>query len=210
MPSHNKEVTLDQLLKRLKLLYTLVNRIHTLLCPKDNEDQTFEYENGEDDPQMAHKNATHTVLKNYETYVNSPRKGSNFESRSIFARNNIRSSTKNFPLAKLTKRFGAQRNAELSFSVQLDRLFDESNENNLVSNGTFCMKPLDRFRDPSLSVLYNFSPIRKRPSLRKAVLNKQYKVPVATASVFDGNTTYDKESVMDVNTSLQITGTYFC
>ncbi|XP_075980002.1 serendipity locus protein alpha-like [Anticarsia gemmatalis] len=202
MPTHNKEVTVDQLLKRLKLLYTLVNRIYTLLRPKDNDD--FECEIGEEESQIVYKNATHTVVKNFETYVNSPRKPSNI-SRSIFARTNIRSSTKNFPLSKLTSRFQGKINAELSFSVQLDRMFNESNENKGVPNETFENKALDKLRNRSHSVLYNFSPIKNRPSLRKAVLNRQCKVPMKSYAEVDNNATYDNASVMDATTSLQIT-----
>lgn len=204
MPANKKEASMDQLTKRLKLLYTLINRIHTLLCPKDNDDQLLEYEGGEDEQQPL-KNATHTVIKNFETYVNSPRKPTNNMSRSIFGRTNIRSSTKNIPLSKLTKRFKAKMNTELSFSVQLDCLFNESRETNVTSEVPLQNKNLDKLRDPSLSVLYNFSPI-KRPSLRKAVLNKHYKIPNMTNETVDKNITNDNEAQMDATMSLQITG----
>ncbi|CAB3253280.1 unnamed protein product [Arctia plantaginis] len=205
MPTNKKEVSMDQLTKRLKLLYTLINRIHILLCPKDNDDQLLEYEVGEEEQHQAFKNATHTVLKNFETYVNSPRKATNNMSRSIFGRTNVRSSTKNIPLSKLTKRFKAKMNTELSFSVQLDCLFNESRETNVTSEVALQIKNLDKLRENSLSVLYNFSPI-KRPSLRKAVLNRQYKIPTMTNETIDKNVTYDNEAQMDATMSLQITG----
>lgn len=210
MPKNNKEVSFDQLVKRLKLLYTLVSRIHSLHHPKENEDQWLGCE-GEEEPQMGYKNATHTVVKNSDTYVQSPRKPTNM-SRSIFARTNVRSSTRNFPLLKLTKHLKTKMCSELSFSVQLDQLFNNSgdHEQNAVCNETvFVNKQLGRVRDSSFSVLYNFSPIRNRPSLRRAVLNRQCKVPVyRDIEVNDENNgDYEKEDLMDETTSLQITGT---
>lgn len=207
MPYKNKEVSLDQLIKRLKLLYTLVNRIHGLHHPKDNDDQWLECE-GEEEPQMVYKNATHTIVKNCDTYVHSPRKRVNNMSRSVFGRTNVRSSTRNFPLSKLTKRLRGKTGNELSFSVQLDRLFSaDGDEKDVYNENAFVNKPLDKVRDASFSVLYNFSPIRNRPSLRKAVLNRQYKIPVyRDIEVYgDSNKTYDKEDLFDETTSLQIT-----
>lgn len=209
MPKNNKEVTVDQLFKRLKLLYTLVTRIHSLHHPKDNDDQWLGCE-GEEEPQMVYKNATHTVLKNSDTYVQSPRKPLNNMSRSAFARTNVRSSTRNIPLSKLTKRLKTKMCSELSFSVQLDQLFSTSenhDRNTAVNETVFVNKQFDKVRNSSFSVLYNFSPIRNRPSLRKAVLNRQCKIPVREVEVnTDNNMTYDKESLMDETTNLQITG----
>ncbi|KAJ8715036.1 hypothetical protein PYW08_005017 [Mythimna loreyi] len=207
MPKNNKEVTLDQLLKRLKLLYTLVTRIHSLHHPKENEDQWLGCE--EEEPQIVYKNATHTVVKNSDTYVHLPQKPVNSMSRSVFGRTNVRSSTRNFPLSKLTKRLKTRMCSELSFSVQLDQLFNTpGDEKNAACDETvFVNKQLGKVRDSSFSVLYNFSPIRNRPSLRKAVLNRQCKMPVYRDIVVkdDNNMTYDKEDLMDETTSLQIT-----
>ncbi|CAH0694574.1 unnamed protein product [Spodoptera exigua] len=208
MPKNNKEVSLEQLVKRVKLLYTLVSRIHSLHYPKENEDQWLGCE-GEEEPQMGYKNTTHTVVKNSDTYIQSPRKPVNM-SRSIFARTNVRSSTRNFPLSKLTKHLKTKMCSELSFSVQLDQLFSNSgdHEQNAACNETvFVNKQLGKVRDSSFSVLYNFSPIRNRPSLRRAVLNRQCKVPVyRDIEVNDENNgDYEKEDIMDETTSLQIT-----
>lgn len=211
MPKNIREVSLDQLVKRLKLLYTLVTRIHSLYHPKENEDQWLGCE-GEQEPHMAYKNATHTVVKNSDTYVYSPQKPVNNMSRSVFGRTNVRSSTRNFPLSKLTKRLKAKMCSELSFSVQLDQLFNTpGDEKNAACDETvFVNKQLGKVRDSSFSVLYNYSPIRNRPSLRKAVLNRQCKIPVYRDIDVndDNNMTYCKEDLMDDTTSLQITGTF--
>lgn len=200
---NNKEASMDQLLKRLKLLYTLINKINTLLHPRENDDQSFDCE-FEEEPPVVNKNLTHTVNKNQNTYVNSPRNPANNISRSIFARTtNLRSSTTRFPISTLSKHLKAKRD-ELSFSVKLDELFNlsetaENNKTDVIVN-----KNLDIVRERS--ILYNFSPT-KRSSLRKAVLNKFCKLPfedvndVADCSMFS-----EKESLIDEATSLQITG----
>lgn len=195
MPSKNKEASLDQLLKRLKLLYTIINRIHTLLRPSEHDDHMFE-----GDDEMNYKNATHTVIKNYETYVQSPRKPTNTSQRSIFARTNLRSSTKHIPLMKLTQRFQSKLNSELSFSAQLDRLLNDEK----VSSDIILNKSELSNRISYSNILYKSSPMKNRPSLRKAVLNRQCKLPIPEAKV-DINVTYDKASVMDATMSLQIT-----
>lgn len=186
MPS-NKTVSLDQLYKRLKLLYTLVSRINNILQPNENE--LFD----DEEP----KNVTHTVAKNGVTYVNSPRK--NNMSRSVFARTNVRTSTRNMPLSKLTKHLRVR--TELNFSVQLDEMFNLSNENkNSIVN-----KRLDKLRESS--VLYNFSPIKNRSCLRKVVLNRHLQ---------NTNRELDDEggalkSLFNENESLQLTGkSFFC
>lgn len=205
-PKNNKHASIDQLVKRLKLLYTLVNKINALLHPKENDDQ-FDCEL-EDEPLIINKNLTHTVHnKNQNTYVHSPKNPTYNISRSIFARTtNFRSSTTRLPLTKLTKHLKAKRE-ELSFSVKLDELFNVSETVEEKTNA-IVNKNLDLVREPS--ILYNFSP-KKRASLRKAVLNKFSKLPfdidnandVADCSIFS-----EKDSVMDEATSLQITGIY--
>lgn len=201
--SNNKQPSMEQLLKRLKLLYTLVGRINSLLHPKENDDQFFECEGEE-----VKKNVTHTIYaKNAITYVNSPKKAQNI-SRSIFARTaNIRSSTTNLPLSKLTKHLKAKKCDELSFSVQLDEFFNLS-EVKLSTGNTFVNKPIQSLREPSN--LYNYSP-RKRSSLRKAVLDKYCKLSCDKAfedpNVSGSSASSEKGSLMDDATSLQITGT---
>lgn len=184
-----KEATLDKLYKRLKLLYTLVIRINTLLQPKD---QLFD----EDSPQ----NVTHTIIKNDQTYLKSQRKAN--LSRSIFARSNVRSSTRNFPLSKLAKHLRAKNCSQLNFSVELDRLFDLSGEKE-IENGMVKNKLLNKVRETS--VLYNFSPIKNRSSMRKIVLNRHLMFNnVGKDKVVDH--TISTQSLMDENESLQLTG----
>lgn len=195
-----KSVSYEQLLKRLKLLYTIITRINTLLHTKDNEDNLFFCEE-----ETEVNNATHT-LDNFKTYVNSPRKHN--VSKSIFARtSNVRSSTRNFPLVKLTKHL---QNRELSFSVQLDKLFNSSENELSDSKGgkdaTFCLnKHLEGVREHSL--FYKFSPIKKRSSLRRVVLERHSKLNSHMLLEEDNSSVgFDKESLLDDATSLQITG----
>ncbi|KAJ0174671.1 hypothetical protein K1T71_009779 [Dendrolimus kikuchii] len=191
-----KTVSNDQLLKRLKLLYTIITRINTLLQPKDNEENLFFCEE-----EPAINNATHTV-DNFNTYINSPRKVNMSKSGFVRTRN-VRSSTRNFPLAKLTKHL---HNKELSFSVQLDKLFNGSETNTSdIKDGTFCLnKHLERTRESSL--LYKFSPIKKRSSLRRAVLDRHSKLNSQVLLEDDLDTiSSEKESLLDDATSLQIT-----
>ncbi|XP_049875615.1 serendipity locus protein alpha-like isoform X2 [Pectinophora gossypiella] len=204
--SKNKEVSIDQLIKRLKLLYTLVSRLNSLLHPKDNE-ELFDCD-AEDEVPI--KNMTHTVLrKNGNTYdVHSPRKPSNI-SRSIFARTtNIRSSTNKFPLQKLTKHLKVKKGVELSFSVQLDELFDLSEVKSNNKTEVFANKHLESVREQS--VLYKFSP-QKRASLRKAVLSRRHKLPFDSelegkrVEDVESSVRSEKGSLIDEATSLQIT-----
>ncbi|CAK1555796.1 unnamed protein product [Leptosia nina] len=105
----SETVSFDKLIKRLKLLYTIVNKICTLLSP---EDDIFE---------ETVKNETHTVAR---TFVNSPKKTINV-TRSVLGRTtNIKSSTAKFPLKMLTKNLKVKK--DLSFSIKLDELCDIS------------------------------------------------------------------------------------
>lgn len=193
----NKEVTVEQLYKRLKLLYTLVSKINSLLHPKENED-LLECE------EVAITNVTHTINKNSVTYVDSPKRPVNV-SRSIFARTmNIRSSTK-FPLAKLTQHLKPKK-SELSFSVKLDELFNLTEVKTENRTETLYNKNVESMRQAS--ILYNFSP-NKRSSLRKAVLNRHCKL---LSDIKDNKKDHtvcsEKGSLMDEATSLQVTGEF--
>ncbi|XP_045537329.1 serendipity locus protein alpha, partial [Papilio machaon] len=137
----SKTVTFEQMLKRLKLLYTIVNKINKLLHPEE--------ENNLFDEETIEENGTYTIYKiNNETCVHSKPN----LSRSIFARTNIRTPVK-YPLFKLTKHL-RQKNLNLNFSARLDELcnYDKVSKRESIS----CF----------------YSPARKRPSLRKAVLNR--------------------------------------
>ncbi|XP_026756042.2 serendipity locus protein alpha [Galleria mellonella] len=201
----NKELSLEQLLKRLKLLYTMVNRINELLHPKENEDQLFADDFCEYDP-PRNKNVTHSILPiNTNTYVNSPRKHNNL-TRSVFARTtNVRLSRNNFILSKLTKHLkdktGYRRDV-LSYSARLDELLNE--ENNCNANNTEKNKLLS-IREPSVLFM---SPLKSRSSLRRAVLNSHYKLQhlkkTENKTSLDKSVT-EKENLFDETTSLQIT-----
>ncbi|XP_038222276.1 serendipity locus protein alpha [Zerene cesonia] len=175
----NKEATYDQLLKRLKLLYTIVNRINTLLSPKESDEQLFEGE------QSKIKSDTQTV-NNFNTYVNSPRKMMNL-TRSLFGRTtNIRSSTAKFPLAILTKNLKVRK--DLSFSIKLDELCND----------------VSGIKMRNTSILYH-SPMNNRSSLRKAVLSRHC---MKTPESLDNDSNIDnvfEEDFMDEAMSLQIT-----
>ncbi|XP_063365561.1 serendipity locus protein alpha [Cydia amplana] len=194
-PAHKKDVSLEQLFKRLKLLYTLVNRINQLLHPDDNDDQFFKSEIAEE---QTISNATYTmnpVIGN--TYVSSP-KNIPCMTRSVFAKTaHIRTPAKRYPLKKLVHQIKAQKCNELNFSVQLDAMFNVSEFESDKKEKTEVHKN---------SILYNFSPKKNRSSLRKMVLNKCYnwsseKQPenkdLKSEVLF-------KESLMDDTTSLQI------
>lgn len=190
---------MDQLLKRLKLLYTLVSKINSLLHPKENED-LFECE------EVRVKNLTHTINKIQVTYVNSPKRAVSM-SRSLFARTtNIRSHSQNFPLAKLTQHLKAKKD-ELSFTVKLDELFNLSELKPDNRTQTLVNKNLKLIREAS--ILYNFSP-KKRSSLRKAVLNKHCKLlsDNTKGSKTEPSVYSEKGSLMDEATSLQVTGEF--
>lgn len=183
-----KEATLDKLYKRLRVLHTLVSKINTLLQPKD---QLFEDE-------VPIQNVTRTIPK-YETYVNSP-KVANL-TRSVFARTYIRSSTRNFPLSKLTKHLRAKNCSQLNFSVELDKLFNLSSENG-SEIGMIKNTALDRVRERS--VLHKFSPIKNRSSMRKIVLDRQF--AASDKAEMYVSSAVEMQSLMDENESLQLTG----
>ncbi|KOB73398.1 Serendipity locus protein alpha [Operophtera brumata] len=184
----------EQLYKRLRLLYTVVGRINTLLQPEEH-DELYE----EDEESERPKNVTHSIAKNGITYVNSPRK--NNISRSMFARTYIRSSTRNFPLSKLTKHLHAKC-TELNFSVQLDEMFNLSKNSSAINDGTFINKRLNKVRESS--VLYNFSPIKNRSSMRKIVLNRHLQSNKELEDIGD-NGVSARESLFNDNESLQLT-----
>ncbi|XP_030040503.2 serendipity locus protein alpha isoform X1 [Manduca sexta] len=200
---NKKDISLEQLLKRLKLLYTLVNRINSLLHPKENE-EFFASEAYEEECKVDNRNETHTVYKNTDTYEISATRPN--ISRSIFARtSNGRFSTRNFPLLKLTKHLRKKRCDELSFSVQLDQLCNGSENDGNINETIFVNKYLDNARDPS--VLYNFSPIKNRSSLRKAILNRNCKSheKMFETRCLEGSMVSETGSLMDETMSLQIT-----
>lgn len=187
--TQNTTVTVDQLMKRLKLLYTLVKRINGLFNPKENDEEFYE------EP-VENKNKTHTInFVNGNTYINSPKKQTYNVTRSIFARTNIRSSTSRFPLSMLTKRLRSKQINDLSFSIE----FDE-----------FCNLSDIKSKKRETSILY--SPFKPRSSLRKAVLSRLCSVPfdkdyiVGLKSQPEQSFRSGKESFMDDDTSLQITG----
>lgn len=180
--AQNANVTIGQVIKRLKLLYTLVKRINSIMNPKNDDDF---YEEPID-------NRTQTFdFKNGETYVNSPKKLNNL-TRSIFARTNIRSSTGRFPLGVLTKHMKLKQNKDLSFSLQLDELCNISEIN---------------IKNRERSILYH-TPLKNR-SLRKAVLSKCTENYVNRQAKIDESVVTEKESLIDDTTSLQITGCYY-
>ncbi|XP_061718824.1 serendipity locus protein alpha [Cydia pomonella] len=195
-PTHKKEVSLEQLFKRLKLLYTLVNRINQLLHPDDNDDQFFKSEIAEEQPTI--QNATYTmnpVIGN--TYVSSPKNIPSM-TRSVLAKTaNIRTPAMRFPLKKLIHQIKAQKCNELNFSVQLDAMFNLSEFENDKKEKAEVHKS---------SILYNFSPKKNRSSLRKMVLNKCYNLCSEKQLENKGlkSEVLFKESLMDDTTSLQI------
>ncbi|CAH4030056.1 unnamed protein product [Pieris brassicae] len=99
----DSKATFEQLIKRLKLLYTIVNKINCLLSP---EEDIFE---------ESIKNETFSVAKTMN-------KNTMYLTKMF--RTNVKSSTAKFPLAILTKNFKA--NKELSFSLKLDEICDIS------------------------------------------------------------------------------------
>lgn len=198
----NKQASNEQLLKRLKLLYTVINKLNMILHPKQNEEQLFE-----DDDVHVCKNETHTVYKNKNSDVDSPKKTDDIMSKSVFARtSNVRSSTQNFPLIKLTKHLKLRQCEELSFSVELDNLLNGSKPK-AGRDETFNLnKNLQRVRERS--VLYNFSPIKNRSSLRKAVLNRHCKSQekILERKLDDARSITDKDiDVTEENFTLQLT-----
>lgn len=102
------KATFEQLMKRLKLLYTIVNKISTLLSP---EEDILEETMGSE---------TFTVAKMSKITMNLTRN----LTKSLFRTTNIKSSTAKFPLAKLTKNLKIKK--DLSFSIKLDQLCDIS------------------------------------------------------------------------------------
>lgn len=172
--------------------------------PNDNDDQLLDGICDEED-ELRCNEATHTIYKNDATYLNSPRKRNNL-SRTIFARtmNILRSSKKNFPLENLTKNLRAKKRDEISFSVQLDRLLNETNDEKQNKNeATFIRDGLEKFRESS--ILYKFSPA-KRSSMRRVILNRHcMSNNVLNETRLIEESALDTESFID-DTSLQITG----
>ncbi|CAH2043583.1 unnamed protein product, partial [Iphiclides podalirius] len=183
-----KTISLEQVHKRLKLLYTIINRINTLLHPKDNEDELFA---NEDD--VGNYDVTHSIhFKNNATYVNSPKRVPNALSRSVFARTtNIRTPASKIPLFKLTKNLRQRKCLNINFSAQLEELCNATDQN--VANT----------RD-SLSFFY--SPLRKRPSLRKAVLNR-HKLTIEKDKEIpnESSKTFGDSNLVDDSFDFQIT-----
>lgn len=198
MPKTKKEATMDQLIKRLKLLYTITSRINCVFHPKENEDQLFVNEICEE-VEIKASNVTHTINPNFRTFVNSPRKTFNV-SRSVFARTVNRSPSNRFVLKKLAHNW---KPAEPNFSLKLDALFDLTNNGN---NESISMdlenKTLSKVRESS--VLYKFSPQNCKSSLRKAVLKRNYEVKPIPIESFG----YGDDDFIDGTTSLQITGNF--
>lgn len=202
-PTSSKEVSLEKLVKRLKLLYTLVNRINSLLHPEDNDDHLF---NSVAEEHV--QNGTYTMNPvNGNTYVTSPKKPQYNMTRSVFGKTmNIRTPAKRFPVKKLAQHIKAQKLNEGNFSVQLDELFNLSEFDKPNKSSSIASIPLHKN-----SILYNFSPKKNRSSLRKMVLNKRYNF---TSEKHIPNSKLKnemplKESLMDETTSLQISGELF-
>lgn len=174
--STNISVTLDKFIKRLKLLYTVVKRIHLLFNPSDNDEEFYKED-------LLNEKTYTLDLENKNTYVKSP-KVVNL-TRSIFVRSNNIRSVRKFPLSVLTKHL-PNKSKELSFSIKLDELCNMSEVQKRES-----------------SILYH-SPIRVK-SLRKAVLNRCLK-PEKFALNDKSKGDLTDGSYMNENTSLQITG----
>ncbi|CAK1586899.1 unnamed protein product [Parnassius mnemosyne] len=183
--SIDKNTSIEQMHKRLKLLYTIVNRINVVLHPKENDEFFADEEEG------FENNITHTVcVKNHKTYyVNTPKRGQNIQSKSIFVRTtNLRSSSK-FPLFKLTNSLKHKKIQNLNFTIELDEVCNAS-DFKAHSN-----------RD---SLTFFYSPLKKRPSLRMAVLNR-HKLNIEKETFDESNKNFEENSMMDESLGLQIT-----
>lgn len=211
-PSKNcSNVTLYQLIKRLKLLHTLVNRINNLFHTKENEELMFA--DNEDEIENAQNNLTHTVYKkNMNTYVkDSPRKPINNLTRSFFARASATKSMRHNVLSKLTKHLKMKTKREINFSAQLDELINNTQSKTCLeinknphSTSTYTGNPMQYLKHNSLT--YNFSPSQNRSSLRKAVLNRNYKRPFEI-EIPRCDQTFDITNAGN-SINLEITGTY--
>lgn len=192
MKYHNCDITFDSFVTRVKLLYTMVKRVHELIRPKDSDEQMF----GEEEV-VINKHLTHTININTDTYTNCQRKPEPNFTRSVFARTGVKTSTKNVFLSKLTKhlesKIGAQE--ELNFSAQVSELFKMKEERKLPAGNMLAG---------------NFS-------LRKAVLTNQRDFPFMKKiektfyeDIYgDENDEKDnRERVFEGTESLQISGTY--
>ncbi|CAH2239979.1 jg3408 [Pararge aegeria aegeria] len=172
--------TIQQLIKRLKLLYTLVKRINLLYNPRENDDEFYE-----EPPDSK-------TYNKYATYVNSPKKQTNNLSKSVFARTNVRCSTGKFPLAILKNHLKTRNTRDLSFSLKLDAISD--------------LSELKLNREPS--ILY-YSLMKSKSSLRKVVLCKQRALPYEKTDINDKtkleSSVLERDSVMDDAMSLHIT-----
>ncbi|XP_068617880.1 serendipity locus protein alpha-like [Battus philenor] len=142
-----KNITFEQILKRIKLLYTIIKRINMLQQPKDED---F-FENV--DVLITGDYQTHTVCtRNNETYIKSP--------RSIFARTiNLNTPTNNIPLFKLTRHLKTKKDNASSFLAQFNDLCNADLKLGSCQN----------------SKTFFYSPLKKRQSIRKSVL-KQHKL----------------------------------
>lgn len=108
--STNINIGLDKFIKRLKLLYTIVKRIHLLYNPSDNDEDFYK------EDLLNDKTYTLDFENKNDTYVQSPKLNL---TRSIFARSNKIRPVKKFPLSVLTKHLKPK---DLSFSIKLDEL----------------------------------------------------------------------------------------
>ncbi|CAG4955942.1 unnamed protein product [Parnassius apollo] len=182
--SIENNTSIEQMHKRLKLLYTIVNRINVLLHPEEHDEFFADEEEG------FENNVTHTVcVKKYKTYVNTPKIGQKILSKSIFGRTtNLRSSSKT-PLFKLTKHMKHKKIQNLNFTIELDEACNASD-----------FKAQDN-RD---SLTFFYSPLKKRPSLRMAVLNR-HKLNVEKETFDESKKICEENTMMDESLGLQIT-----
>lgn len=191
---HTKSVSIEKVHKRLRLLYTMVKRINTVLHPKDNEDELFP---NEDDAAQVTCDVTHTIYwKNNATYLNSPRKAPNALTKTAFTRTTvIRTPASKVPLSMLTKNLKQRKSQNPNFSAQLEELCDLTDLN---------------IAGTADSLTFFYSPIRKRPSLRKAVLNK-YKLTIEKdkETINESSNIFEVSQLGDDSLDFQITGDYF-
>lgn len=204
-PKNKEKATLEQLFKRLKLLYTLINRICNLFENKENDEQLFDEECN-----ASEVNMTYSVRKKQkETYVKVSKPfDDTCVSRGAFARTGtvIKKPTKNI-LTSESKFLKIRANKELNFSVQLDELFANISEGEQANKNPSSMnKKIADIKERS--ILYNYSPLKSK-SLRKAVLNRNYLKPLEVGKQSTMcDQTFDKSTTMDITEALQITGDF--
>ncbi|CAG9788688.1 unnamed protein product [Diatraea saccharalis] len=112
----------EKLIIRVKLLYSLVKKIHELLLPKD-DDQLFAYDLCEDDI-PDNKNITRTILNPIAMH-SQQKQGFNI-TRTIFNRTaTVKKPTQNAVLSKLIKHLHVKKGVqqELNFSAEVSNLF---------------------------------------------------------------------------------------